>query len=132
MTDEYTDMITPVEKVKSDDDTVQCHFKIKRKLLREYDALCATKNVFRAKRLRGFMIFELKKAEDIKAEEKRKAEELEKANLLKRLSDAENALAAKELSNETADEIFDPFADHSNESDGFSKPKGLNTSVSEN
>jgi hypothetical protein len=66
MVDEYTDTIS--EKIKSDDDIVQCHFKIKRKLLRDYDTLCAKKNNVRAKRLRAFMIYELKKdAESVTA-----------------------------------------------------------------
>jgi hypothetical protein len=96
------------ENVKSDEDIVRCNVKVTRKFLNDYNALCKKKGMTRSKRLRNFMEFELRKeTEKVAAEEKAKLEAQTKTEA-----------------------IFDPFADHSN--DGFEKPKGLNTSVSEN
>jgi hypothetical protein len=54
--------------VEKDDDTVHCNIKTPRILRRQYDELCARKGTDRSKRLRNFMMFELKKEADREAQ----------------------------------------------------------------
>jgi CHASE3 domain sensor protein len=106
------DYMMPTENDKKDIGTIT--IRLKKKLLTDYTNLCKTKDTNRSKRIRNFMIFELKKAEDaVKAEEeakKKAAEDAIQADLMRQLNEAKKEILQR--SEETTNvEPFDPFKD---------------------